>query len=96
MWLTSLAIIGELNLRTGCLIGGREKGGERRVLSRLSPPFPSLECLRELARILVFSWFQEVCLFFIAEFSLLFIRTGLRLKHQSNITSLTFYRYNLK
>ena len=43
---------------------------------------------------LFFDGFRKMCLFFIAEFSLLFIRTGLRLKHQSSITSLTFYRYN--
>ena len=61
----------------------------------LSAPLP-LSASDSLLAGLFFDGLRKVCLFFIAEFSLLFIRTGLSLKHQSSITSLTFYRYNLK
>ena len=73
LWLTLLAIIiiEELtcNLHADCLIatwklfgvfwGRRGKDRESRVLSPFSPPPPPLKCLRELARRLVFWWFEE-------------------------------------
>ena len=71
LWLTLLAIIGELtcNLHADCLIatwklfevfwGRRGKDRESRVLSPLSPHPSLLQCHRELARRLVFWWFKE-------------------------------------